>query len=228
MLTINSPVDSKLSRQLKALSLPANKRKLLHKRIGREVIKTARQNIQQQKTVEGKSFAPRKNGKRAKMLRRIARGGNLKIFSGANKVTVTWPNSLIGKVARAQQDGFEDKYTAERMKKEHGQPDYGAPATSEQAKALLKSGFRLNAGKFKSGKNKGATKTRRVSQAWVKENMTIGQAGIVLRLLRNKASENSWIVKNAARPFFGLSHERGASIGNEILNEILNGSTKAR
>jgi len=228
MLTIKPQDSKKLIRQVRALNLSNKDKKLFHRRIGREVIKTARQNIKQQKTVNGKRFAARKDGKRTKMLRRIARGSNLKVYAGPNKATVTWPNSLVGKVARAQQEGFEDKYTATRMKKERGQPDYSAPATIYQAKALIKVGFRLNKGKYKSGKNKGNTKTRRVSQAWIRENMTLGQAGLVLRLLTDNNAKQNWLVKNEARPFFGLTAERGSSLGNELLNEILNGAKNAR
>lgn len=228
MLTIKPQGDEGLIRQIKTLQLPKSKKSIYHRRIGREVIKIARKNIQQQRTVNGQKFAPRKNGKRTKMLRRIAKGSNLKQFANSKRTIVTWPNAYIGKLARAHQEGIEDKYTAARMEKEHGQPDYSAPATSKQAKALIKAGYRLNRGKYKSGKNKGNSKTKRVSQAWIKENMTLGQAGIVLRMLTDNEAEKSWTVKTEARPFFGLTKKHGSTLAHELLNEIINGAKHAR
>jgi hypothetical protein len=219
MLTTKSSGGLKLLKQIAALNLPASRRKQWHNKMGRQVIKSARQNIRQQRTVDGQPFAKSKSGKR--VLRKLARGKNLKVYAGANKATVTWPNTPVGKIARAHQEGYQEQYTGEKIKRQKGQPDYDAPATSDQAKALIKAGYKLNKGKYKSGKSKGQVKTKRVSQAWIKENMTLGQAGLVLRMLQNKTAASSWAVNTPARPFFGLNAREIETLGTGFINQIL-------
>ena len=220
MLNLQSRGGPTLLRQIQALNLPANRRKAWHRKMGREVIKAARKNIKAQRSVNGQPFESGKNGKR--VLRKIARGKNLKVFAGANGAKVTWPNTMVGKIARAQQEGHQEQYSGARMRREHGKPDYDAPATASQAKALIKAGFKLHKGMYKSGKNKGNNKSKRVSQAWIKENMTVGQAGLVLSLLIDKPQKSSWTVDTPARPFFGLNQQEIRFLGNELLNDILN------
>lgn len=220
MLNIRETGSLTIADQIKALSLPANRRARFHRQVGREVIKSARQRIQQQKTISGQRFEPRANNKKGKVLKRIARGKNLKAFTGANKATITWPNSLTGKIARAQQEGYTERFTPQKAKRRNGEPNYEGPATQEQAKALIKEGFKLNRGKYKSGKNKGKSKNRRVSQAWIRENMTLGQAGLVLRLLRDKRAAQYWETKVPPRPFFGLNQEERKILANNLLDEI--------
>lgn len=226
MITLKQSGGAKLLKQIAALNLPANKRKQWHRKMGRQVIKSARQNIKQQRTVDGQAFKASKSGKR--VLTKLARGKNLKVYAGPNTAKVTWPNSAVGKIARAQQEGHKQQYTAEKMQRQHGQPDYDAPATGDQAKALIKAGFKLNKGKYKSGKSKGQAKTRRVSQAWIKDNMTLGQAGLVLRMLLDKKAASSWQVETPARPFFGLNHREIKTLGDGFINEILSGVKTAR
>ena len=226
MLNLKSRGGPTLLRQIKALNLPANRRKAWHRKMGREVIKAARKNIKAQRTVDGQSFAPGKHGKR--VLRRIARGKNLKVFAGAKGAKVTWPNSMVGKIARAQQEGHKEQYSGARMLREHGKPDYDAPASASQAKALIKEGFKLHKGMYKSGKNRGSSKSKRVSQAWIKENMTVGQAGLALSLLKDDQAKSSWTIDTPARPFFGLNKQEISFLGNKLLNDILNGAKRAR
>lgn len=226
MLTLESKGGAGLVKQIAALNMPANRRKRWHTKMGRQVIKSARQNIKAQRTVDGQGFEASVNGKR--VLRKIARGKNLKVFAGPNTAKVTWPNALVGKIARAQQEGHKEQYTPGRMKREKGQPDYDAPATAAQAKALIKAGYKLHKGKYKSGKNKGGSKTRRVSQAWIKENMTLGQAGIVLRMLRDNPGQQAWELSVPGRPFFGLSRQEMADMGDEFINDVLQSVKSAR
>ncbi len=226
MITVKNTGGARLVKQLAALNLPANRRKAWHGKMGRAVIRAAKKNIKQQRQVNGQKFAPGKDGQ--KLLKRMARGKNLKVYAGANKATVTWPNSLTGKIARAHQEGQKEQYNGARMEKERGQPDYDAPATQDQAKALIKAGYKLNKGKYKSGKNKGNTKSRRVSQSWIKENMTLGQAGLILRMLRDEPGKASWTTEIPAREFFGLNGREANTLGNDFLNDILKGVKSAR
>lgn len=219
MLSIKTKGDLTLAQQIKALGLPPAKRASFHRKLGREVIKSARARIKEQRTITGEKFKPRAGDKKGRMLKKMARGSNIRAYTGPNKATVTWPNSLVGKIARAQQEGHTETYTAERMRREHGKPDYNAPATAEQAKALIKAGYKRYVGKYRSGKNKGKGKGRRVSQAWIKENMTLGQAGLILRMFRDDGAQQ-WNVKIPARPFLGLSKNQTKQLGNEIIKSI--------
>jgi hypothetical protein len=226
MLTLESKGGAGLVKQIAALNMPANRRKRWHTKMGRQVIKSARQNIKAQRTVDGQGFKASVNGKR--VLRKIARGKNLKVFAGPNTAKVTWPNALVGKIARAQQEGHKEQYTPGRMKREQGESDYDTQATAAQAKALIKAGYKLHKGKYKSGKNKGGSKTRRVSQAWIRENMTLGQAGLVLRMLRDNPGKQSWETEVPERPFFGLNGKEIETLGNQFINDVLQDAKSAR
>ena len=149
MLTTRVTGDLTLARQIKALGLPAKDRAGLHRKLGREVIKGARARIKEQKTLTGEKFKPRAGDKKGRMLKKLARGSNIRAYTGPNKATVTWPNTMVGKIARAQQEGHSEPYNAARMKRENGQPDYSAPASADQAKALIRAGFKLKKGKYK-------------------------------------------------------------------------------
>lgn len=136
MLNLKSRGGPTLLRQIKALNLPANRRKAWHRKMGREVIKAARKNIKAQRTVDGQSFAPGKKGKR--VLRRIARGKNLKVFAGAKGAKVTWPNSMVGKIARAQQEGHKEQYSGARCLGSMASPTMTRQPQQARLKPLLK------------------------------------------------------------------------------------------
>ena len=106
------------------------------------------------------------------------------------------------------------------MLKIHGTPDYEQPASRKQAKALLKAGFRVSTGEsFKSGANKGKAKMKKPSQKYIVDNMTMGQAALVIRKL-NKVENppKRWTVKIPARPFLGVP---GADASELLSNEIV-------
>jgi len=107
------------------------------------------------------------------------------------------------------------------VKKRRGSPDYDAEATKAQARALLKEGFKRPVGKYRSGAKKGQRKNRRVSQKWIMENMTLGQAGLILRLLRDEAeSKKAWELTVPARPFFGLRKADATELSDRLIKTI--------
>jgi len=231
MLNIRLTGDDVLKRQIRALMLPPAKRKRIHRAVGRKVISTARQNISQQKTLDGSPMKRRqRDGKKA--LQKIAKGKRLKAYVGPNKVTVTWPNNLTGKIARAQQEGVSETVTARSMVKRErrfGEQNYSDPATKEQARALIKAGYKRPTGrKYKSGAKKGRAKTRRVSAQWIENNMKFGQAGVLLRQLENNRPKQSWQIKTPPRPFFGMSRQQVVTLSDQLMNDILNDIKRAR
>ncbi|GAA4649032.1 hypothetical protein GCM10023116_13060 [Kistimonas scapharcae] len=207
--------DFTLRQQLQALRLTPAKQRRYHQLMGREVIKASRGRIKGQRDLNGQPWAARKNG-RKRMLTKIMRGRNVKVYAGKDKVTVTWPNRLMGQIARRQQDGIAEPMTARRMAKIHGENRPGEEATAAQAKALKAEGFKVYAGKYKSGK----TKTRRTSQKWIKENMSKAQAGLVLRLMREEQVKTQWDIPLPERSFLGLSDTERAGVGREILTRL--------
>lgn len=231
MLNVRLTGDDILKRQVRALMLPPAKRKRIHRAVGRKVISTARQNIRQQTTLDGSLMKRRqRDGKKA--LQKIAKGKRLKAYVGPNKLTVTWPNSLTGKIARAQQEGVKETVTARSMakrEKQFGEPEHSDPATKNQARALIKAGYKRPTGrKYKSGAKKGRAKTRRVSAQWIENNLTFGQAGLILRQLKNKRTKQSWQIKTPARPFFGMSRHQVVTLSDQLMNDILNDIKRAR
>lgn len=108
---------------------------------------------------------------------------------------------------------------------QRGQPDYSAEATDLQAKALIREGFKRFVGRYKGGNKKGQAKKRRVSKAWIKENMTVGQAGLVLRLMRENtndpsklpAGKTAWVITVPPRAFFGVNQTEVKEMTTELL-----------
>ena len=197
---------------------PAAKQKVFEN-CGRAYLKASRDHIRQQKTIDGRQMAPKKYGK-GKVLKKM--GQTLKFDATSKQVTLTWPNKSVAKLASRHQFGIEEVMTANRMVKIHGQPNYADPATKKQAKALIDAGFVISTGKrFKSGTNKGKMKKKRPSQKWITENMRLGQAGLIIRTLRNQLNRpKRWDIPVPARPFLGMENQEAAEVlTKEILKE---------
>ncbi len=101
-------------------------------------------------------------------------------------------------------------------------PDYDAPATTRQAKALLSVNYypwpivippgkneqyRVETGNFKGPRfGQKIIKKRRVSIRWIKENLTIGQAGAILKEMKYESGgADKWEEKVPARPILGVT-----------------------
>ncbi|WP_025821919.1 hypothetical protein [Shewanella marina] len=183
-----------MKQQLQLLALPTNKRVLLLKKLGRTQRAKALKRIRQQKTVDGQSFTPRSNGKKQKMLKRLGQGLEPYVMSG-QRLELKHKKAFTGRIAAFQQSGGREQMSARDMARIHGKPDYEAPCSRSQAKALATEGYRV-----KRAKGHGYRK------ASIKELMTRfsqGQAGFILRKLRNKRSQSSWSVAVPARPYLG-------------------------
>jgi len=191
----------RLHEQLDLLSLPRRTRRNITMRMGRAVIKDSKGNLRQQRTIYGRSMEERRDTRtKRKMLRRMGKG--LKPFMrGSNRVDVTWANGLTAKIADRHHRGVPEPWTPTKALKVYGVPDYNKPATRDQAKALKAEGYRL---RVQKKKGKGCT-LRRVSIKWIMENLSRGQAGTILRQMRDNTTrgKQSWEVKPAARPFLG-------------------------
>lgn len=207
-------------RQMKALQQPPQVRKRFMSDTGREVVKNTRGRIRRQTKLGGGSFAPSADGKNRKLLKNMGKG--LRYYPTPNGVKVTWPNGQKAKIARGQHDGFTEHYTASRAAKEgkrRGEPGYDAPATAAQARELAGFGYKRYAGKYGSGKKKGQVRTQRVSQKWIRENMTVGQAGRIYRYLRNDEGIKDWDLIVPARPVLGMEQNKIDGLLDKLANE---------
>ena len=185
-----------LKQQLQLLALPANKRIRLLKTLGRQQRAKARKRITAQKTVTGSTFAPRATGKKGKMLKKLGR--TLEPYvKNTNRLELKHKNTLTGRIAALQQEGGSEKMTASRMARIHGKPDYKAPCSRSQAKALRAEGYKVKRGK--------GGRYRNASIKEIMATLSHGKAGLILQKLRNKTAKANWQIPVTARPFLGDS-----------------------
>lgn len=225
---INVKGNGTLRQQLRAVTLKPSQKKQLYFRLAREVIKESAARTRAQKEIDGSQFTPRKNGRR-KVLRKILR--NARVVKATPRGAVAgWKNSLTGRIASAQQHGITESHnatSAARAAKKRGEPDYSAPATKQQARALIEEGYKRYSGKFASGKKAGQSKGKRVSTKWITENLTVGQAGLILRIMRDKKPKQSWQTVTPARPFFGVNRQQIPKMTQKIIHEITTNARRA-
>ncbi len=183
-----------LKQQLQLLALPRNKRIRILKTLGRYEKAQARKRIREQHTVKGQKFAARADGRKSKMLKKMAR--TLEPYvKNSNRLELKHKNKLTGRIAALQQSGGKERMSATRMERIHGKVDSKSPCSRSQAKALSAAGY-----KVKRAKGKGY---RRASIREITSSLTQGKAGLILRALRNKQSKSSWQIPVKARPFLG-------------------------
>lgn len=194
-----------VQRQLDLLALPPQKRRRALGQIGREIKKHTRKNIRSQKDIYGRSFTARSDKakaekKRRKLLRRM--GKKLTQRTEANEVTVSFKGKAAS-IAYKHHHGHTTTVTKERFQRERDQSGQSVradqSASTEQARVLIKDlGYRRPIGK---------NKTTRASQRWIKTNMTVWQAGVIIRSMRDAQGDtgagDSWTVEIPARAFFG-------------------------
>lgn len=182
--------------QLALLRMPANKRNRVLKTLGRYERALARKRISSQTTVDGAKFEARASGKKGRMLKRL--GKTLEPFvKGANLLELKHKAALTGRIAALHQDGGREQMSAARMARIHGKPDYSAPSTRSQAKALIAEGY-----KVRKAKGKGY---RKATISEITAKVSQGQASLILRTLRGKQNKQRWDIPVAARPFLGDS-----------------------
>lgn len=184
------------SNQIALLKLPSAKRIRILKTLGRYERALARKRIRTQTTVEGGQFEASANGKKGRMLKRL--GKTLEPFvKNANRLELKHKAALTGRIAALHQDGGSEQMSASRMARIHGTPDYNAPCSRSQAKALSAEGY-----KVRKAKGNGY---RRASLNEIMATLSQGQAGVILRSMRDKPNKQRWEIPVAARPFLGDS-----------------------
>lgn len=199
---------------------PDEKRKLLI-RIGRIVGKGSKQRIKDQTDLDGKPFTPRKDLRDEKKSRKkMLKGWIKKIKHKVNdddSVTIFVAGRSSAK-ARQHQEGFKQRISKKNLKRANPQSQL-APATRSQAKALKQQGFRWpwRENKGKSGRPK---KGKKRTIKWIVENLTIGQAGAILRDMRGKSGKQSWEIVVPARSFLGADGSEKSRIILELKEAV--------
>jgi hypothetical protein len=183
-----------LKQQLQLLALPANKRVRILKTLGRYEKAKTRKRIKEQRTVTGQKFSPRADGKKTRMLKKMGRSLEPYV-KNSKRLELKHKKSLTGRIAALQQEGGSERMSASRMARIHGKPDYKAPCTRSQAKALRNEGYKVKRGKGKS--------YRKASVREIMAALSQGKASLILQKLRGNTAKSNWQVPVKARPFLG-------------------------
>jgi hypothetical protein len=193
----------RLNHQLRVLSMGSTGRRKFFRQVGKGVRSDLRKNVRGQRTISGAAMQPRATKKKRRMFRAMAKGMVTKIKND-HSADITWQNLGQAKTAYRHHHGIPENFTAAKAKKQYGVPDYKKKATPAQAKALNKEGFRMRVAR-KRGKGKAVLK--KVPQKWIQDNMSLGQAGLILRLMRTNSTrgKQSWKINVPARPILGAT-----------------------
>lgn len=178
-------------------------------RIANKVVSNSKKRIQTQSDLNASPWAPRKSGKRKKMLSKL--GPLIKVTAvNANEANIGFYSSVAGKIAAKQQFGATEEVTAEQVKNRPGATQPSNPATTRQAAALLNAGFKI---RLPKGKRKTPTKK------WITEHMTAGQAGVVLRALQGEIKAH-WRIVLPPRSFLGVTDTELPELNEIAINEM--------
>jgi phage gpG-like protein len=209
----------RLGKQLDALGGEIKGRMKAARKLAGYVRTQDRRNIRRQETVDGAPFAPRKRQRADRaMLAGLANTMTVVSQPRLGGVAVTWKNALTAKIAYRHQHGVGEDWTPEKAAKVYGRPDYKAACTRSQAKALLREGYRLMVPMKGGGR-----RPMRVTVGWLESRLSLGQAGIILRLMRTKKAQGaqSWRDTVPERPFLGVTPGEADKMCEKLAKTVL-------
>lgn len=208
-LTLNQAQFDALKKEMASLELTAEIRKrLLYRILKNGIMPAAKRHQKNQASSEGVKWQGRRSRSKKKMIRKLpgtmtvnhlSPGESAVIKLRGNKKT---PAGIIGQM---QQDGAKNTVTAQQVK---ARQKNDTPATLSQAKRLRGLGFTLYP----------VTKPRRPSLKEITQTMSAKQAGLIIRLMENRESKDSWTVTLPAREWLAASNQEF----NEILARQMN------
>jgi hypothetical protein len=172
-------------------------RKAALRQIAEDIVKRSKSRTKEQLDINDQAFTPRANGKRKKLITKIV--ANLTILWATDKESVVgFRNGWWSATAAKNQEGFRQVMRLHQPILDGTRSNagyYGLPATKRQAMALLAEGFVLR----RAGKS-----NRTPSISWIKKNLTIARAGLILNVLRHGPVE-TWETVLPKRAFLGVS-----------------------
>lgn len=211
--TVDFDVRGMLDAQqtLDLLAMTAGKRRRLLNNVSKRIRTQNRKRIRTQRNVDGSAYEGRKAGGKRKMLSGL--GKTLQVVSlSPDEAVLGWGNRLVARIAADHQYGRTETMSAARMRRLGKTPDYNAPASTQQARALLKAGYQIRNGK----------RWKRPSQGWVQENLTSGRAGLILAKLEGNRKKQRWQIELPARQVLGADAEDVREITRTVLQQTLN------
>ncbi|MBB6158511.1 phage virion morphogenesis protein [Pseudomonas sp. JAI115] len=196
--------------KLRLLALPAAKRRRLLNTAAKRLRTVNRKRIRAQRNVDGTSYAPRRGRGKRKLLTGL--GKSLQVTRvGPDAAVLGWKSSGLSRIAGEHQAGQSQTMSAARMRRLGKAADYSAPATKQQARALLKAGYRIKAGK----------RWKRPTLGWIVEHLKNGQAGLVLAQLEGKTKKTSWKIALPARSVLGATAGEVREVIGTVLQQTL-------
>ncbi|MBE2895574.1 phage virion morphogenesis protein [Pasteurellaceae bacterium HPA106] len=224
MSALNGLTQSSIKRlktDFKLLTLSREKKRQVLQRTAWRMKDKAKKAVSQQKSPDGKSWEKRKKGS-GKMLKHRAQYLKTK-GQGANKVKMGYTIPSSARIAAEHQYGLEVELasnskltTADRVRLNkiiHN------PATAKQADKLRTLGYQIQ---LKGGKKKRATIRD------IQNRLTVGQAGLIIRLMNEKLKKEAQAAKSQGgkiklpeRPFLDENTQRNADILSQELGKVL-------
>lgn len=213
MIAVDVQGQLSVSRKLELLRLPPIKRKRLLGQIARKLRSVNRKRLRQQRNVDGSTFAKRADGSKRRMFKQL--GKTLRSKANTAQAEIAPNNSVMAKIAYKHHHGIGEVMTTSKAQKIYGEPNYDAPATRRQARSLKAEGYKARkpGGRFK-----------RVTIKHITETMTVGQAGLVLRLMRDEAPKSQWVIPLPARDMLGA----GKQDINDMVNTVFDQTIRAK
>lgn len=210
-----------LEQQLRVLGMPRSQRRKILRAMANEAKKDATRNARNQRTVSGTSMKPSRERGKKKMFRKLYRANRMQIRTlGDDEALVQHKSGVIGTTAMRHHKGFTERWNAAKARARYGATNYSAPCTIAQAKALKREGFHR---RVVRQRGKGGAIHKKASLRWIRENMTLGQAGMILRMMRTKKREGkqSWDTTIPARPVLGATPETARAYMTELAETVL-------
>ena len=194
--------------QLTLLSLQPRKRRNILRSVIRSVSKQSRRRITRQQDLAGKQWQGRANGKKKKMLTKLKK--LMKVRFGPNNAHAYFKGRKTGKIAAAHQQGASFEVT--RRKNKASQNKAGK-ATRSIAKALIAAGYKIPRNRGKGSK--------RPSIKWITANLSLTQAGFLLKELKGGSGKSKWQIDLPARSFLGETKKEHKQHMSFILNKAM-------
>jgi len=197
-----------LLKQLSVVRSPGKRKRIL-KKVGRYISKQSKHRITAQTDLGGKSFEPRADGRRRKLLTKNVRKMLKVIESTDTLTTVGYKNSFTGRLAAKHQRGFSETVNKRTMRA-RSKLKSSDPATRKQAKELRELGYKKRRA---SGRG-----YQRPTIKWVTKNLTVGKASAIIHEYRTV--KETWKITVPARSFLGVTENDIKNLSELIQEEI--------
>ncbi|KAB2524859.1 hypothetical protein BJN42_26620 [Pseudomonas koreensis] len=199
------------SERLQLLSLPPAKRRRVLSKSGDRFAAHNRSRLRSQRNLDRSAFAPRKDGHKRRMLRGVAKTLR-RTQTSATHAVVGWRRSAASRIASEHQHGRSQVMTAARMRGLYQSSPYAGAATRKQAKALLRAGYRVRV----------QHRWRRPTQSWIVQNLSSGQAGLILARLEGRHKPQRWTIRLPVRHALGADAHTIRDLIKTVLQQTIN------